>query len=73
MIRRAVRYYVEQNPDDLQAFRDGSAQSRGVGQSGDRGVEETRVNAAEAVETGRESQPADTPGAGVYDPTEDAK
>lgn len=67
VIRRALRYYVEENPDGIRAF----SGRGGAGQGGREAVEEARVDPAEAAETGRASEPADTPETPVYDPTGD--
>lgn len=67
VIRRALRYYVEENPDGIRAF----SRRDGADQGGREAVEEARVDPAEAAETGRTSEAADTPETPVYDPTGD--
>lgn len=71
IIRRALRYYVEENPDGLRAFTAESGRTHGVAQGGRGEVEEARVDPAEVAETGRANETGDTRGSSVYDPTED--
>lgn len=82
IVRRAIRFYIEQNPDGIRAFTAGSAgrqASTPTGGNGgreavgdDRGeVEEARVDVAEAVESEPVDETGDTASSTVYDPVED--
>jgi hypothetical protein len=56
-MRRAVRFYISENPDRIQAFTGASARSRGGGSDDQRSGQE-----------GADEPEADM--SGVYDPTE---
>lgn len=75
IVRRALRYYVEENPDEIRAFTAASGRTRGSSSASGRGgreaVDEARVDPGEVVGE-QTSETADTAGTGVYDPTEDA-
>jgi metal-responsive CopG/Arc/MetJ family transcriptional regulator len=71
IVRRALRYYAQENPDEIRAFTAESGRTHGAAQGGRGEVEEARVDPAEAAETGRGSETGDTRRSPVYDPTED--
>lgn len=64
IVRRALRYYVEENPEELASFREPTtAQEMVSGVPGDR-------RQGQVPEPGRE-EPAEEEAGGVYDPLED--
>lgn len=75
IVRRALRYYAQENPDGIGAFTAVSSRGRGSSTTGRQGgreeVEQARVDPSEVVEE-RRRETAGTSETGVYDPTEDA-
>jgi len=75
IVRRALRYYAQKNPDGIRAFTAVSSRGRGASTTGREGgreaVDQARVDASEVVEE-QPGERAGTSETGVYDPTEDA-
>ena len=75
IVRRAIRYYVSENPDQIRAFTGVFSPSRQGTPNGDEvareAAEEAEFDSSDLAEKETDVDAPDAPKPGVYDPTEE--